>query len=41
VDNVKMNPGEIGWGDMVRIDLAKDMDIWRTSVNTVMELRVP
>jgi hypothetical protein len=31
---------EIGWGGMDWIDVADDMDQWRTLVNTVMNLRV-
>jgi hypothetical protein len=41
VDNIKMDLGEIGWGDMDWIDLAEDRDQWRALVNTVMNLRVP
>jgi hypothetical protein len=29
------------WGDIDWIDLAQDIDQWRTVVNTVMNLRVP
>jgi hypothetical protein len=36
-----MNLGEIGWDGMDWIDLAKDRDLWRALVNTVMNLRVP
>jgi hypothetical protein len=41
VDNIKMDPREIEWGDMDWIDLAQDRDQWRTLVRTVMNLRVP
>jgi hypothetical protein len=33
--------GEIGWGGMDLIDLAKDRNQWRALVNMVMNLRVP
>jgi hypothetical protein len=39
-DNIKMGLGEIGWGCMNYIDLARDRDQWRAHVNTVMNLRV-
>jgi hypothetical protein len=32
---------EIGWGGMDWIHRALDRDQWRSSVNTVMNLRVP
>jgi hypothetical protein len=41
VDNVEMDLREIGWDDMVWLDLAQDRDQWRALVNTVMNLRVP
>jgi hypothetical protein len=31
---------EIGWGGMDWIDMAQDMDQWRTLVNTVINVRV-
>jgi hypothetical protein len=40
-DNIKMDLGEIGFGDVDWIDLAQDRDRWRALVNTVMSLRVP
>jgi hypothetical protein len=40
-DNIKMNLGEIGFGDVDWIHLAQDRDRWRAVVNTVMNLRVP
>jgi hypothetical protein len=40
VDNVKVDLREIGWGDMVWIDLAQDRDQWRALVKKVMNLRV-
>jgi hypothetical protein len=41
VDNNKIDPSKIGWGDMDWIDLAQDGDQWRTLVNTLMKLLVP
>jgi hypothetical protein len=41
VDNIKMDPGEIGWDGRDWIELAQDRDQWRALVNTVMKLRVP
>jgi hypothetical protein len=32
VDNIKMDLGEIGWGDMDWIDLAQDRGHWRVLV---------
>jgi hypothetical protein len=40
-DNIKMDLGEIGFGDVDWIHLAQDRDRWRALVNTVMSLRVP
>jgi ribosome biogenesis protein Nip4 len=40
-DNIKMDLGEIGFGDVVWIHLAQDRDRWQALVNTVMSLRVP
>jgi hypothetical protein len=39
-DNIKMDLGEIGLGDVDLIFLAQDRDKWRALVNTVMSLRV-
>jgi hypothetical protein len=41
VDNIRMDLGEVGWGDVDWIDLAKDRDRWRAVVNSVLNLRVP
>jgi hypothetical protein len=41
VDNIKMDPREMGWVSMDRINLAQDRDRWRALVNTVMNLQVP
>jgi hypothetical protein len=40
VDNIRMDLGEVGWGDVDWIGLAKDRDRWRAVVNSVMNLRV-
>jgi hypothetical protein len=40
-DNIKINLRETKWGGMDWINLAQDMEQWRASVNTVMNLRVP
>jgi hypothetical protein len=41
VDNIKRDLGEVGWGDVDWIDLAKDRNRWRAVVNSVLNLRVP
>jgi hypothetical protein len=41
VDNIKMDPKEIGWDGGDWIDLVQDRDQWRALVNAVMNLRVP
>jgi hypothetical protein len=41
MDNIRMNHGEIGWGDEDWIGLAQDRDKWRALVNAVMNFRVP
>ncbi len=40
-DNIKMDLQEGGCRDVDWIELAQDMDRWRTLVNEVMNLRVP
>jgi hypothetical protein len=40
-DNIKIDLGEMGFGDTDWIHLAQDRDRWRALVNTVMSLRVP
>jgi hypothetical protein len=41
VDNIRMDLGELGWGDVDWIGLAKDWNRWRAVVNSVLNLRVP
>jgi hypothetical protein len=40
VDNIRMDSGEVGWGDVDWIGLAKDRNRWRALVNLVLNLRV-
>jgi hypothetical protein len=41
VDNVRMDLGEVGWGDVEWIGLAQDRNRWRALVYSVLNLRVP
>jgi hypothetical protein len=41
VNNIRMDLGEVGWGDVDWIGLAKDRNRWRDLVNSVLNLRVP
>jgi hypothetical protein len=41
VDNIRMDLGEVGWGDVDCIGLAEDRNRWRALVNSVLNLRVP
>jgi hypothetical protein len=41
VDNLRMNLGEVGWGDMDWLGLAQDRNRWRALVNSVLNLRIP
>jgi hypothetical protein len=41
VDNIRMDLGEVGRGDVDWIGLAKDRNRWRALVNSVLNLRVP
>jgi hypothetical protein len=41
VDNIRMDLGEVGWGDADWIGLAKDRNRWRALVNLVMNVRFP
>jgi hypothetical protein len=40
-DNIKMDLREIRFGDVDWIHLAQNRDVWRTLVNTVMNLLFP
>jgi hypothetical protein len=40
VDNIKMDLGELEWGDVDWIVLAQDRDRWKVLVNSVLNLRV-
>jgi hypothetical protein len=41
VDNIRMDLGEVGWGNVDWIGLAQDRNRWRVLVNSVLNLRVP
>jgi hypothetical protein len=41
VDNIRMDLGEVVWGHVDRIGLAKDRSRWRAVVNSVLNFRVP
>jgi hypothetical protein len=41
VDNIRMDLGEVGWGDVGWIGLAKDRNRWRALVNSILNFRVP
>jgi hypothetical protein len=41
VNNIRMDFGEVGWGDVDWIGLAQDRNKWRALVNSVLSLRVP
>jgi hypothetical protein len=41
VDNIRMDLGEVGWGDVDWIDLVQDRNRWRAVVSSVLNLRVP
>jgi hypothetical protein len=40
VDNIKMGLGEVEWGDVDWIGVAKDRNRWRALVNLVLNLQV-
>jgi hypothetical protein len=40
VDNIRVDLGEVGWGDVDWIGLAQDRNRWRAVVNAVMNIRV-
>jgi hypothetical protein len=41
VDNIRLDLGEVEWGDVDWIGLAKDRNRWRAVVKSVLNLRVP
>jgi hypothetical protein len=41
VDDIKMDLGEIGWGDVDLIGLTQDIDKWQALVNALLNLWVP
>jgi hypothetical protein len=41
VDNISMDLGEVGWGDVDWIGLAQDRNRWRALVTSVLNLQVP
>jgi hypothetical protein len=41
VDNIRIDLGEVEWGNVDLIGLAKDNNRWRALVNSVLNLRVP
>jgi hypothetical protein len=41
LDNIKMDLGEIEWGDVGLIGLAQDTDMWRAIVKAVINLQLP
>jgi hypothetical protein len=40
VDNIRINPGDVEWGGVDWIGLAKDRNKWRALVNEIMNLWV-
>jgi hypothetical protein len=41
VDNIRLALGEVGWGDVDWIGLAKDRNRWKVPLNSEFHLRVP
>jgi hypothetical protein len=41
VDNIRMDLGEVGYGNVDWIGLAQDSNRWGALVNSVLNLRVP
>jgi hypothetical protein len=41
VDNIRIDLGEVGWGEVDWIGVAQDRNRWRALVNSVLNLRVP
>jgi hypothetical protein len=40
-NNIRIDLGEVGWGDVDWIGLSQDRNSWRVPVNSVLNLRVP
>jgi hypothetical protein len=38
VDNIRMDLGEVGWGDVDWIGLAQDRNRWKALVNSVLNI---
>jgi hypothetical protein len=41
VDSIRMDLGEVEWGDADWVGLAQDRNRWRALVNSVLNVRVP
>jgi hypothetical protein len=41
LDNIRMDLGDVGWGDTDWIGLAQNRNRWRDVVNLVLNLQVP
>jgi hypothetical protein len=41
VDNIRIDLGDVGWGEVDWIGLAKDRNRWSALMNSVLNLRVP
>jgi hypothetical protein len=41
VDNIRLDFGQLGWGDVEWISLAQDRNRWRDLMNSVLNLWVP
>jgi hypothetical protein len=41
VDNIRMDLGAVGWGDVDWISLFQDRSRWKALVNSVLNLRIP
>jgi hypothetical protein len=41
VNNIRMDLGEVGWGDVDWTGLSQDRNRWRALVNSVLNFRVP
>jgi hypothetical protein len=40
VENIKMDLGEVGWGDVDWIGVGRDRNRWRALLNSLLNLRV-